>query len=193
MIHMIHGIHTGFNDVTVPGLVPYLERTGEYVVHPNYGYILAMETKRINPIVVGLLLPYIEPGDILIGHSNGCAIVHDLLVAGAKASGIVFINGALDRDVTLPFWVKWADVYFNDGDTITEVAELADRLGLVARCWGEMGHAGYSGQDVRFKNIDCGKTSGMPRVNGHSDLFTSVNLPAWGDFISKRILINKEK
>lgn len=190
-IHLVHGIHTGFKNPTVPGLVPYLEKTGIVVAHPNYGYIFAVETQRINPIVVGLLKPYVESGDILIGHSNGCAIIYDLahVLAGENVlvRGLVFINAALDQDIWFPSGIGWADVYFNDGDKLTEVAEIADRLGLVARCWGEMGHAGYSGNDQRIKNIDCGNTEDMPKVSGHSDLFTAANLHRWGRFIADRI------
>jgi hypothetical protein len=197
MIHLIHGIHTSFSDSTVPGLVPYLEKTGERVVHPDYGYILALETKRINPMVVGLLKPYIEDGDILVGHSNGCAIIHELLAAGVQASGIVLINAALERNIVLPPWVKWCDVYFNEGDTITEVAELSEELGLTARCWGEMGHAGYKGDDTWTTsittNLDAGKTPFIPKASGHSAMILPPNLAKWGDLVQRRITANKLK
>jgi hypothetical protein len=196
-IHLLHGIHTGFANPTVPGLVPYLEKSGIQVIHPDYGFILAAETRRINPMVEGLLTPYVETGDILIGHSNGCAIIYDMLFALTEKkvipSGVVFINGALERKITIPDGIDWLDVYFNAGDTITEVADIASFFGTAPRTWGEMGHAGYNGTDVRAANIDCGNTLGMIKVDGHSDLFTPQKLPPWGDFIEARIVDNIAK
>lgn len=190
-IHLLHGIHTAYNNPTVPGLVPWLEKTGIQVMHPDYGYVLAAETRRVNPMVIGLLKPYIETGDVLVGHSNGCAIIYDLLgeliATSVKVRGVVFINGALSERIELPSAVEWCDVYFNEGDTITQVAQIAEFFGTAPRCWGEMGHVGYLGPDVRITNFDCGNTPAMPKVNGHSDLFAPANLPAWGDYIGTRI------
>lgn len=190
-IHVVHGIHTTQTNATVPGLVPYLQQPVYEVAHPNYGYILAAETRRINPTIVSMLAPYIESGDVLVGHSNGCAIIYamldTLINAGKCPRGLVLINGALDRKITLPAEIEWCDVYYNAGDTITEVAQIASWLGTAPRTWGEIGHAGYDGADPRIKNFDCGNTPDMPKVNGHSDLFTPSNLPAWGKFIGERI------
>jgi pimeloyl-ACP methyl ester carboxylesterase len=186
-IHLIHGIHTAPSNPTVPGLVPYLQKAGFPVAAPNYGYILGIEALRMNPVIEGVLEPYIWPSDIAIGHSNGCAIIYELLKR-RPLKGVVLIDPALESAIALSGYLfKWADVYFNAGDTLTEVAEVAEKMGIAPRCWGEMGHDGYLGSDPRVHNIDCGNTEGMPKVNGHSDLFTAANLPAWGDFIAKRI------
>lgn len=161
-------------------------------MHPDYGYVLAAETRRINPMVVGLLKPYVDTGDVLIGHSNGCAVIYELLQELVKTSvkvrGVVFINAALSERIELPAAVDWCDVYYNNGDSITEVAKIAAWIGSAPRCWGEMGHAGYVGGDPRVTNIDCGNTDGLPKVNGHSDLFTADNLPAWGVYIKWRLM-----
>ena len=192
-IHVIHGIHTTQGSAAVQELAPYLEQPVYTVAHPNYGYILAAETRRMNPAVVSMLAPYIEGGDVLVGHSNGCAIIYamldTLINAGKTPRGLVLINGALDRKITLPDDIEWCDVYFNAGDTITEVAKIAAWLGTAPRAWGEMGHAGYAGADPRIKNFDCGNTPGMPKVAGHSALFEPANLPAWGKFIGERITL----
>jgi hypothetical protein len=190
-IHLIHGIHTTPENSNVPGLIPYLKGPVYNVATPNYGYILAAETRRLNPSVVSMLCPYVEGGDVLVGHSNGCAIIYamldTLINSGNAPRGVVFINAALERQITLPSAIEWADVYFNGGDLATEVASIAAWLGTAPRTWGEMGHAGYLGTDARITNHDCGNTPGMPKVNGHSDLFTPANLPMWGKFIGDRI------
>lgn len=191
-IHLVHGIHTGFASPEVAGLVPYLEKTGMQVVHPDYGYILAAETRRINPIVVGLLTPYVETGDVLIGHSNGCAIIYDMLYALSEKqiipSGFIFINGALEQRITVPAGIGWGVALYNEDDTMTRIAEIAAFFGTAPRTWGEMGHGGYIGSDARIENVDQKNSAGMPAVSGHSSFFTAANLPAWGDWVQQYIV-----
>lgn len=184
MIHLIHGIHTQGPSL-VERLAPFFAPME--VKYPDYGWILGLQTKMINPVVVGTLLPYIGPEDVIVAHSNGCAIAYDLMLMGIKLKGAVFINAALEQDIKRQSGVGWIDVYFNAGDDITEAARVAQRFGLVDKVWGEMGHAGYKGTDPLIKNIDCGKTPGMPVVCGHSDLASVANLPSWGPFVAKEI------
>lgn len=192
MIHLIHGIRTAPGKSNVPKLIPYLELVDE-VVYPDYGFIEAIETRRVNPIICGTMTPYIKPNDVLVGHSNGCAVILDMLEAGVKAHGIVFINGALKQDFVLPACVKYCSVYFNVGDDITEVARFAENLPVspVDTNWGSLGHGGYIGFDPRVANINCGAVAtapaGLPLVNGHSDIFSDINLPKWGPYIAGRI------
>lgn len=185
-VHLIHGIHTeGVSPVK--GLISYLERYGFEVVYPEYGWIAGLETKRLNPVIVGVLLPYIKPGDILVGHSNGCAISYDLMNAGAPVAASVLINAALEQSITRPSHVGFIDVYYNSGDEITETAKVAEELHLVDPVWGEMGHAGYAGTDPEVYNFNCGAGNGMPVVAGHSDFFTPAKLDVWGTFLANRL------
>lgn len=185
MIHFIHGILTEPTS-PVKGLLPYLQSVGP-AVYPDYGYELAVDVKHVNPMIAGALLPYIQPGDILVGHSNGCALSYELLMAGALVTRAVFINGALETTFPLPAGLQSLDVYFNADDDITEAAAVAERLGLVDKVWGELGHAGYQGKDPRVTNFNCGLTAGMPVVQGHSDFFTPAKLAEWGPFLASRI------
>lgn len=183
-VHLVHGIHTAGSDQPPEALIPYLPVP---VAYPDYGYELALATRVLNPMLEGCIAPYIEASDVLIGHSNGCAIIYDLLLKGVKANGVVFINGALEQIFALPACVQWCDVYYNAGDTITEAARIAAALGLVDLCWGELGHAGYVGTDKRVTNINAANTAGFPSVDGHSAIFSSENLTKWGPFIASRI------
>ena len=187
MIHLIHGIHTEPTS-HVKGLVGYLVEAGLEVSYPDYGFEWALETRLVNTMIEGALFPYIDPGDVLVGHSNGCAMAYHLALMGAPVKGLVLINGALETTIRRPGSVEWIDVYFNPGDTITEAAALGERLGLVDPLWGELGHAGYSGDDKAIVPIDCSATPNMPRVWGHSDFFTPApQLKAWGPYSSSRI------
>lgn len=185
-IHLIHGIHTA-GVSPVKGLIPYLQKQGFEVLYPEYGWIAGLETKLLNPLIVGVLLPYLQPGDVLIGHSNGCAISYDLMNAGARLAGACFINGALEQKIDRPPWVDFIDVYYNPGDEITETAKVAEELHLVDPVWGEMGHGGYSGDDPQIFNFNCGAGGGMPVVAGHSDFFSPGKIDVWGSFLAKRL------
>ena len=183
--HLVHGIHSqGQTPIEALSLsLPF----GADVAYPDYGFILGLETRVVNPIIVGCLRPYIEPTDIMIGHSNGCAVIYDLMHSGVAMSGAVFVNAALDQAIIRPAGVPWIDVYFNAGDTVTEAAKVGALLGLDDPVWGEMGHAGYAGSDPQIHNTDCGKTAGLPVVDGHSDFFTPGKLAAWGPYLAQRI------
>ena len=187
MIHFIHGIRTEPTS-PVKGLVPYLVAAGLEVTYPDYGFELAIETRVVNAMIEGTLLHYIKPGDILIGHSNGCAIAYHLLLLGAPAAGAVFINGALETSIIRPgAQCGFIDVYWNPGDTVTEIAKLGAQLGIYDSMWGELGHSGYQGKDPNITSFNCGATTSMPVVSGHSDFFTPNNLKVWGPFLANRL------
>lgn len=181
MIHLIHGIHdTGATPIE--GLIPYLAPYA--IAYPDYGWIAGLETRIVNPIIVGTLKPYIAPEDILICHSNGCAIAYDLMNRGVSMAGAIFINAALEQKINRPSGVPWIDVYFNNGDDATEAAQIGAQLGLTDLVWGEMGHAGYLGSDPKITNFNCGDTDGMSPVSGHSDFF---NHQDWESFLADRL------
>ncbi len=186
IIHVIHGIETEAGSTTVPALFPYLEQFGE-IKYPDYGWIGLLESKRLNPVIVGSLRSYVADGDIIVGHSNGCAIAYRLLQTGVLVRALVLINGALIRNIQIPTGVTFVHCYWNSGDTITIEAMLGADLSLVDPNWGDMGHAGYLGADPRVLNVDCGNTLGMPKVSGHSALFDPFNLEAWGPQIADNI------
>lgn len=189
MIHLIHGIHTQ-GESPVQGLIPYLHAAGFDVRYPDYGWIAGLETRLANPIICGSLMPYIGAEDIVIGHSNGCAISYDLLQRGVKVKGAIFINAALEQSIK-PL-APWTDIYFNPGDEVTEVARIGAKIGITDLTWGEMGHAGYNGNDPSITNCNCGSTPGMPVISGHSDFFTPAKLAAWAPFLIKRLAAHKE-
>lgn len=192
-VHLVHGILDPVGHAGLLKLAPYFQQAGFDVRVPDYGLITAIETRIANPLIVRTLEPYVEPGDLYVGHSNGCAIGYDLMNAGARFAGLVLINAALRRDIRLPV-PAWADVYYNAGDTATVAAVAAARLGLSDPVWGDMGHAGYLGADPSITNIDCGKptvmrgTEGLPIVSGHGDIFTAGKVESWAPYIVRRVL-----
>jgi hypothetical protein len=181
-VHLIHGIHTG-GPSWIEGFIPYLGPLA--CVYPDYGWIAGLETRIVNPIIVGCLKPYIAPTDVLICHSNGCALAYDLMNAGVKMAGAVFINAALKQKIVRPPTVGWIDVYYNKGDEITEAAKVAADLNITDTVWGEMGHAGYVGDDPKITNTDCGAMPGPHALSGHSDMGTPAKFAWWGPWVAQ--------
>ena len=184
----IHGIRTG-PDSPVKHLIPFLSALYD-TRYVDYGYELAIETRPANPMIEGSIFPFIDDGDIAIGHSNGCAIIYDLIAMKAPLLGAIFINGALQTNIMCPSWMKFMDVYWNQDDDVTEVARIGEEIGIYPRDWGQLGHSGYSGTDPKITSIDCGRTSGMPVVSGHSDFFN--HLAEWGPFLVSRLQAHLE-
>lgn len=180
-VHLIHGIHTA-GPGTLRGF-PALLKDSKF---PDYGYIYGVDTKRVNPAIVGTLEPYIAPDDVLICHSNGCAIAYDLMLRGVPMAGCVFINAALRQDIARPPTCGWIDVYYNAGDKITEAAQIGAALGFTDPVWGMMGHAGFLGDDEHVFNVDCANTPGMPVLSGHSDFGTPEKFAKWGPWALAR-------
>jgi len=166
------------------GLVPFFQAEGFECKVPDYGLITACETRIVNPLIERTLKPYLDPGDVYVGHSNGCAIGYDLMTGGAGFRAAAFINAALERNIKVPAGT-FVDVYFNCGDLATEAAILAECLGIASPVWGEMGHAGYEGDNPFITNVDCGHPHrpDFPAVSGHSDIFTPAKLALWGPYI----------
>jgi hypothetical protein len=195
-VHVVHGILTPVGASGLLQVVPQLRQAGFDVRVPDYGLITAAETRIVNPLIGRTLIPYVEPGDLYVGHSNGCAIGYNLMTSGSRLAGAVFINAALKRDIAPPA-PTWVDVYYNEGDDATVAAVAAARVGLSDPVWGDLGHAGYLGDNPAVTNIDCGKTSSVesikagvddfPAVSGHSDIFTPEKFKYWGPYIVQRI------
>jgi hypothetical protein len=183
-----HGIHTASGDAVVPRLFPFL--APQPVIYPDYGWIAAVESRRINPVIAGAVRPFIDKDDILVGHSNGCSVIDELLQAGVDCQGVIYINGALTTTFLLPKSVKFAHVYWNPGDDYTILAMIGAAEGLVALDWGELGHSGYKGSDPRVTlNVNCGAPTdpALPVVDGHSNIFCPDKIAAWGPVIGKNL------
>lgn len=100
----------------------------------------------------------IREGDLLIGHSNGCALIDNALwqlsaLASPAKVDVVYFNPALDKDTPLAPQVRKALVFF----TKTDKAVLKAKI-FRNHPWGEMGRTGYiereqSKVDPRYTSI----------------------------------------
>lgn len=185
-VHLVHGFNvTNGGATTTDLLAPYFERVGCRVAEQDYGFVL-LTMWFTNKIVAKRIAGAVEPGDIGVGHSNGCAILTRAADAGAPFDGLVLINPALDADIEFAPQLKWVHVYYNQDDGAVAFAEVIPQF-LNWR-WGDMGARGYIGFDSRIENVNCQHDQGvgLPRVEGHSDIFR--HLPTWGAFIAAKAL-----
>lgn len=164
---LVHGFNVrdgGLN--TVVALRPYFEAAGFEVKLFRYGWTGLLGTYFLNARFAQILADLSEPGDIAVGHSNGCALIHESVHLGATFSQLVYVNPALDRDAALPAGVQRAHVWHSPSDLPVRFARW-----LPSHPWGNMGSRGYVGADRRFTNYN--KETGFPPYSSreHSDVF----------------------
>ena len=174
--HLLHGFNiSNKGRTTTDKLRPYLERIGLRVREMDYGWLGLLGVRLMNGRLAKRLAAHIAPGDIGVGHSNGCAILARAADMGAAFSGLVFLNPALDADRDIAPAVQWIHVYYNKGDEATRLSAF-----LLAHQWGDMGLVGYCGDDPRVRNYDCSMS-----LSGHSAIFSK--LATWGPVIADNI------
>ena len=183
MIHFIHGIHVNDPYQSVGTLEPYFNMKGFGTKVHNYGYAWATGTRFSNPKRAKILGSFVNPNDIIVGHSNGATLAW-MIANQQPIRGIVLINPALDDDAKFDKQLEFIDVYYNHTDSAVPWASLLQ----FNHPWGDMGHEGYTGMDNRVTNIDCcnGYGAMLPCVDGHSAIFHGQNLEPWANFMVNR-------
>lgn len=143
----------------------------------SYGYVAAIMSPVINIIdyfAEKKLRSQIEPGNILIGHSNGCAVGWRLTNM-VQSKGLVLINPALDADVEFDPALEFIHVYWSPKDEIAWASQF-----IPWSDWGKMGTTGYKGKDARVKQWNM------------NDDHTDIGLPSveavWGPRIVSNII-----
>lgn len=180
-IHLLHGIHTSRKSRRLLDLRETVERiSGIETVYHEYGNLLAIQTRFWNPRIAERLAKEVKPGDILVGHSNGCCLWMRVLMLGAPAVGAVFLNPALKDDISIPPQIRFLNVYYNDDDEAVPWAQRSPHW-LTDPLWGDMGRDGYKGMDERVVSVDCEHTSGLPALRGHSAIITPPNAALWAE------------
>lgn len=173
---IVHGIHTNDN----AGWMRYLEakflQRGWRTYVWTYGYAYALLTRLQNPGRAEALCDLIEPGDVVLGHSNGGCLAWMAAELGAPMGGAILLNPALDRDKLLAKQVPWVNLYTNRFDEAVPWAEI-----FVGHPWGAQGRDGISVPDVpRYRVVETSiPRNDAPAVRGHSAILATDALPAW--------------
>lgn len=175
---LVHGFNVRDGGAgTVDMLAPHLTAAGWVVSQYDYGWTLLLGVLFGNPGRGRELARDSEPGDVAIGHSNGCAIIHRALHSGAHFRRAVYINPALDVTAAPPAGgpLERVDVFYAPDD----MAVLAAKV-IPGVLWGAMGREGYQGPDSRIRNHNLHNVLGPPL--GHSGALHRVS--SFGPFLS---------
>lgn len=187
---LIHGanFHKATRGANMKKFAPAFRACGFCVVIPTYGFLPALLIGLIpwlDKRIAETLGSFVEPNDILVGHSNGGTLIY--LIAKIKpVRGAVLINAALEVD-KIPE-ASFVHVYYNKGDILTRFSNF-----FPCSPWGAMGGCGYIGSDPRVTNINCSYPPEMPPVilpilNGHSDIFRVGKCRKWARFMAESVL-----
>lgn len=177
---IVHGIHT--NDTT--GWMRYVEQKflarGWRTYVWTYGYAYALLTRFQNPGRAEKLASIIAPGDIVLGHSNGCCLAWMAGELGAPIGGAILLNPALDSDKLMAPQVPWVNLYTNRYDEAVPWAKV-----FACHPWGAQGRDGLSVLDVpRYRVVETSiPRNDAPSVRGHSAMLAADALPAWSQVI----------
>jgi hypothetical protein len=137
---LLHGFNVrDGGEGTIDMLKPGLEEKGYTPIELDYGWMGLIGTYFRNDNIARRLIYEYQPGDVIIGHSNGCAIIAMAIELGLPAQHCIFIHPALDNDWAPPFDkpVERIDVYFSAKDIPTRLAKW-----VPFNDWGDMGTVG---------------------------------------------------
>lgn len=172
---LVHGFNVKDGGAgTTDGLRPHFAREGFKVLEFDTGWRFLAGVRFGNAKRARRLARMIQPGDLLVGHSDGCNLInlaswHLSGSGSAKPAAAIYLNPALDRDAQLAPQVKGALVFHTPSDRVVAFARK-----LPWHPWGDMGRVGYVEknavyQDGRYHNISY-EHLGIPGA-GHSGAF----------------------
>lgn len=186
-ILLIHGFNVwDKGKSTVGELRGYFAELG-YAYHIlKYGHFGLWDVRTKNDNVARQVAEFISNSErpvIVVGHSNGCAIIYlAMKMYGAKPKHCVLINPALKRDIKLPRTCNTIDIWHSPSDKPVRMAKYLLKTKLMP--WGAMGADGISYQDKRVKQFN--KETDYPvSSSSHSDVFSTEKLSFFGPLISK--------
>lgn len=148
-IIFIHGFNDGDEgEDNVDLLAPYARAKGYNPVTQDmdYGWRFLLGVRYRNRSSAKKLLKLYKPGDIVVGYSNGCAIIAMAIDMGLPVKHCIFIHPALDANWVAPLRVRRVDVYYSENDKTTKTAGWIkySPLNLFSKkhYWGDMGTNG---------------------------------------------------
>lgn len=181
---LLHGFNVSDHGVgSIEQLRPLVESSqGVKCLSLAYGWRGLAGCRLFNPRTARALANLSRPGDIGIGHSNGCAIINQATIEpGCWLSRVMYIQPALD-EWRRPFDVKAWQVFSNSGDLATIAAAWRPWSS-----WGKMGHTGYIHRPGQPGPAPEQHHTHERGIVGHSAMFTPEGLTAYGADIKRFI------
>ena len=180
---IVHGIHTNDTEGWMRRLETRFMQHGWRTYVWTYGYAYAALTRWQNPARAKTLASIVNPGDVVLGHSNGGCLAWMASQLGAPMGGAILLNPALDRDKLLAPQVPWVNLYTNRYDEAVPWAKV-----LVGHPWGSQGRDGISVLDVpRYRVVETSiPRNDAPGVKGHSAILAPEALSQWSEVIVRQ-------
>lgn len=181
VIWLLHGFNVSDGGAaTIEQLRKYIDDPDDrfVVISLRYGWRFLLGVRFLNRRTAKRLAKLSKYGDVAVGHSNGCAIIHEASwMDGCGLARIVYIQPALDRDKH-PFAVDQWLVTSNKGDHATGVSKW-----LLWHHWGDMGQQGYVGikEPIQLYTADKG-------ILGHSTIFSAKGMAIYGDRLGQYVI-----
>jgi len=202
LVLLVHGYNVTDPEQTVGQLRTFFEVQGCPTIIVDYGHTGLLATRRQNP-KIAKRLAYLAKASktanperpiVVVGHSNGCAIIHIAATShGAELDTVVYINPALEKHLAPGPRVKRCHVWHSPSDSPVKWAKRLSKVipkrWFDARPWGEMGAVGYVGDDGRVQNFDK-ENNFLLSSKEHSDVFHWRLLPYFGELIAVRAVEN---
>jgi len=186
-VHLLHGFNiSDGGENTIRKLEPYIG--GDEKAY-DFGWTGVIGLRCANKKAVRHIAPNLQPGDVLIGHSNGALICWTLAIEHhQKLAGIILINPALRKDTVWPEGLRVLCIH-NKTDWVVQLGRMWSRLvslgGLNFHGWGAAGRVGFTARQPLVTNWDSATGMICDPVKGHSGLFRLPQLESWGRMINK--------
>ncbi len=201
-VHFIHGFNERhrFGNPRIAAVAKQLNDIADenigIMIH-DYGRWDLVATRN-NENIARLIASTVNDGDILVGFSNGCAVIARICKIIDKPDALVFIQPALKKGWRAPKFIKRVVVFWNPYDVVTVAGKWWRRAANLLpwnwkkdkqHLWGEMGHKGYTGKDdryIQYNTVNTKLSNGtiMPKAKGHDGWRKSKE---WIDFIASEI------
>jgi len=186
MIHLVHGFNVADGGKqTVARLRPSLP---EPVVVHDYGWTFVFRLRCRNAATVRKIGEAIEPGTVLVGHSNGALICYKVAKRyPEKVRAVVTINAAMRRDTIWPEGVHVLNLY-NPHDIAVQAGRWWSRLvslgGLHPHGWGAAGRYGFTEKQILVSNLNTAEERWSVPARRHSGVFEEDAAAFWGRVIA---------
>ena len=199
LVLLVHGYNVHDPEETVGKLRTFFETRGCETIIVNYGHVglLLRETKRKNPKVAKQVAATVNNSKLLdasrevivVGHSNGCAIINMACRDfGAKIDKVVYVNPALKTDLSPGCECH---VWHSPSDSPVKWARRMHKIPFIRQLtptrWGRMGSTGYRGSDVLVTNYNK-EHDYIVSSKEHSDVFNWHLIAYFGPLIVNAVL-----
>ena len=191
IVLLLHGL----KDPNANGLLrlkKYLEAAGYRTFALHYGWFMVrgflwpLFNVPLSRLIVAFTEILHELGHqiILIGHSNGATVAAKASALGAYFDALVFIDGAVERDVKLGQNTGWLLNYRTPTDPVLNIARVIAPLTPWAGFDGSLGSSGVK-PDSDPRMWDCNLTEELGIKFSHSGFMSEEIVDKSGPLLVK--------